>query len=174
MQVQKTIGVVEALDERIKLLDEDIAKVQTEILKARTKNAGGSIGHTLLRAALVGFAVILALVLASNDAGAPGLIVVVLAVVVAWKWKNTGGIDVASLEAKLLELRSERDARAQEKRDLVLGFERQIRADAAPISANIEREIAAASADTKTCPMCAETVKAAAKICKHCRHQFDA
>jgi len=25
----------------------------------------------------------------------------------------------------------------------------------------------------KTCPMCAETVKSAARICKHCRHEFD-
>ncbi len=24
--------------------------------------------------------------------------------------------------------------------------------------------------DEKTCPMCAETIKAAAKICKHCKH----
>jgi hypothetical protein len=25
----------------------------------------------------------------------------------------------------------------------------------------------------KTCPMCAEEVKAAAKICKHCRYEFN-
>jgi len=28
-------------------------------------------------------------------------------------------------------------------------------------------------AEEKTCPMCAETVKAAARICKHCRHDFE-
>lgn len=28
------------------------------------------------------------------------------------------------------------------------------------------------AADEKTCPMCAETIKKAAKICKHCGHQF--
>ena len=25
----------------------------------------------------------------------------------------------------------------------------------------------------KTCPRCAETVKAAAKVCKHCGHEFE-
>lgn len=30
------------------------------------------------------------------------------------------------------------------------------------------------SADEKPCPMCAESVRLAAKICKHCGHQFDA
>ncbi len=30
----------------------------------------------------------------------------------------------------------------------------------------------AAASDDKTCPMCAEQVKAAALICKHCRHEF--
>ena len=29
------------------------------------------------------------------------------------------------------------------------------------------------SADTKTCPMCAETVKHAAKICRFCNHKFE-
>jgi hypothetical protein len=29
------------------------------------------------------------------------------------------------------------------------------------------------SGEEKTCPMCAETVKAAALICKHCKHTFD-
>lgn len=27
--------------------------------------------------------------------------------------------------------------------------------------------------DQKTCPMCAESVKTAATICKHCRHEFE-
>ena len=27
--------------------------------------------------------------------------------------------------------------------------------------------------DTKECPMCAETVKARAKICRFCRHEFE-
>lgn len=31
-----------------------------------------------------------------------------------------------------------------------------------------------ASADTKTCPMCAEDIKAAAVICRFCGHRFDA
>lgn len=26
--------------------------------------------------------------------------------------------------------------------------------------------------EMKTCPMCAEEVKTAAKICKHCKHEF--
>jgi hypothetical protein len=30
-----------------------------------------------------------------------------------------------------------------------------------------------AAGSTKTCPMCAEQVKAAAKICRFCRHQFE-
>lgn len=31
---------------------------------------------------------------------------------------------------------------------------------------------AAASTDTRTCPFCAETVKSAARICKHCRSEL--
>lgn len=33
-------------------------------------------------------------------------------------------------------------------------------------------EQAALAAGVKKCPMCAETVQAEAKICKHCRHEF--
>jgi hypothetical protein len=32
----------------------------------------------------------------------------------------------------------------------------------------------AASGDEKTCPQCAETVKAAAKVCRFCRYEFTA
>src|SRR5690349_8717894 len=30
------------------------------------------------------------------------------------------------------------------------------------------------TSDTKTCPRCAETVKAAALVCRYCRHEFEA
>lgn len=37
-----------------------------------------------------------------------------------------------------------------------------------------EQQASNPAADEKVCPQCAETVKAAAKICKHCRHEFEA
>lgn len=40
--------------------------------------------------------------------------------------------------------------------------------DVAPARGNT-----AASIDEKQCPRCAETIKAEARVCKHCRHEFD-
>jgi hypothetical protein len=41
-----------------------------------------------------------------------------------------------------------------------------------PTPANVETPTAPISGETKECPMCAETVKAKAKICRFCRHEF--
>jgi|ETNmetMinimDraft_13_1059891.scaffolds.fasta_scaffold19951_2 hypothetical protein len=41
-----------------------------------------------------------------------------------------------------------------------------------PTPASVETPTAPVSNDTKECPMCAETVKAKAKICRFCKHEF--
>ena len=42
-----------------------------------------------------------------------------------------------------------------------------------PTPASVETPTAPVSNDTKECPMCAETVKAKAKICRFCKHEFE-
>jgi Uncharacterised protein family UPF0547 len=41
------------------------------------------------------------------------------------------------------------------------------------LAATAETVEPAAASDTKTCPACAETVKAAARVCRFCGHQFE-
>lgn len=194
MQIQKTIGVVEALDERIKLIKEDIAEIEKELAAAKVSNVGAMAANVARSAALVIFRLVLSVVAGlftcyggveitggNSDLAGPVIVGSLVLTVVAFfvltrimRGDEKGpGVDTAALESKLAALRQDLETRQREKRELVLGFERQIKSQSAPVPGSIEDEIATASADEKMCPMCAETVKAKAIICKHCGHRFD-
>lgn len=190
MAIEKTVGVIESLNERIKLVEEDMAKVAAKLGSARAKNASritrkwtkeavriliGLIGLIFLfsavRVAVTHYEV------ESGDYFILGLGAACLAV--AWFLPRPAHpilVDTASLREELASLNLRRDELKEKKRELLLRSEQEIMEETAQQAA-FPHETDSTADDSKTltklCPMCAETVKAQARICRFCRHNFD-
>ena len=200
MAIEKTVGVIESLNERIKLAEEDIASAAADLRAARVKNGVRStmamaakigkytptvlgtifvlLGGGIFVFALTGFvrvsdsSVFLFFVGFSMLGG-------FLALLIAHylpKPARPTLVDTTDFEDRLESLSKRRDDLVREKRELLLRSEQEIKEETAQRTAghhetdSVEYE---STVLTKVCPMCAETVKAQARICRFCRHSFD-
>lgn len=194
MAIEKTVGVIESLNERIKLVEEDMAKVAAKLGSARAKNASRITRKWTKEAVriligLIGFIFLFAFLAADVRVAIGsqkledryyfilGLGAACLAV--AWFLPRPAHpilVDTASLREELASLNLRRDELKEKKRELLLRSEQEIMEETAQQAA-FPHETDSTADDSKTltklCPMCAETVKAQARICRFCRHNFD-
>jgi hypothetical protein len=165
MGIQKTVGVLEALNERIKMAQEELRVVSAH-------NTGYSAGRVFSR--IMTFACVVAAVLlmipalvvcnSSNPDGPVGGAIFGIPSLLFWAWSLTRLARKPPENAEHIQraeqLRRTVQRLEQEKRQLLLDQEEQIK------QSQDEPEM-------KECPMCAELVRNRAKICKHCRHSFE-
>ncbi|MBT4034194.1 MAG: hypothetical protein HOB84_01775 [Candidatus Marinimicrobia bacterium] len=81
---------------------------------------------------------------------------------------------IQEINLRTIEIANEIEDRKTKKKALLEAEEEKIKLEnqasgLEPQSVAIEESLSA----EKVCPMCAETVKAAAKICRYCRHEFE-
>lgn len=173
MAIQKTIGVVEALNERMALVEEDVRRHKGELAKAEASSSAKTVGGCLVVLGGLGLA---AFALVPIAFGSPFFKVFGAGLFVLGLWiasrKNSEQTDTAQLRQRLDELRNQHALLVKEKRELVLGFEREIKEDTnQAVSENIEEALVANG--TKACPFCAEMIKMQAIKCKHCGSMLD-
>lgn len=175
-QMLKTVGVVEALNERIAMTEEENSKIRTELGVMKTRNATRTAGkgaRVITGIVCLGFALLC--VCAGINAGDDGACVLTLGLVsggggmYALTREGPGSDDTTELARRLAEGERRIEQLKAEKRELLLSHEREIKADTAPMEPSVDLP---EPDDEKECPQCAETVKSKAKICRFCRHEF--
>lgn len=172
----KTVGVVEALNERIAMTEEENVKLRTELRLLKTRNATRAAGkgaRVLTGIVCLGFAAVA--LCAGANAGDDGACLFVLGLVsgggglYAVTREGPGSDDTAELAERLAAGERRIEQLKVEKRDLLLSHEREIKADTAPVEPTIDL---GEPEDEKECPQCAEMVKFRAKMCRFCRYEF--
>lgn len=172
----KTVGVVEALNERIAMTEEENSKVRSDLALLKTRNAAraaGNGGRIVIGVVCLAFAALA--MCAGVNAGSDGGCVFILGLVsggggfYALTRQGTSADDTAALARRLAEGERKIAQLKEEKRELLLSHEREIKADTAAVGPMVDLP---EPDNEKECPQCAEMVKSKAKICRFCRYEF--
>lgn len=185
---QTTINVVDALNERVAILTEDMGRYKSDLVLIQTKNNAKRLARVVMMIASVilwimcGFFV-LCIFMYIVDFDFEYILLFSLLATPTWLgaqkvWKSKKRyeqIDTATIDELNTSIQgiNEKLNRAKaEKRDMLLDYERQVK-DAERSTIVTEEVISEIATDgTKECPMCAEMVKVRAKKCRFCAHVF--
>lgn len=179
-EIQKTLNITEALNERINVFTEDIRKYERDLGQVKKKNAVIIIRRRFLFAMAIlcwVFAALYALALIGykGDIFVHGCFACLIFLGglgfnnAKKKYKKDNDTEVELLK-KINEVSNKLNKVKREKRDMVLQYETEIKhkQDEDIITENFKAE-----PDLKECPMCAEMIKAKAKLCRYCGHKFE-
>lgn len=163
MLVQKTVGVLEALNERINMAQEELRLLDAHNTGFSAGRMASGIWNAVVcigGLGLIGTGLLLFVrspspLIAGSIFAIPGFALFI--------W-STGRMsrkppDNTAETQRAEELRATIAQLEQEKRDMLLRHETEIKSGED-------------DADFKECPMCAELVRRRAKICRHCHHTF--
>lgn len=164
MPIQKTVGVLDALNERIKMAHEELQQLESHNF-GYIAGRSFSITWTIICFVVSGLLILPGLVLFENSpspmiAGSIFTIPGILFLIWGIKRVQRKRPDNTDTRRRTEELRVTIQRLEQEKRELLLSHESEIKQESA-------------ESELKECPMCAELVRKRAKICKHCRHIFE-
>jgi len=188
MAIVDTVSALDALKEKIVLLEEDLSSAKQEYAVLRAKGGAWKVTWKIVDvAAMLGTAVGVVFaafsLFACFSLDGSFIIFVVAGVITA------AGCAFTAMKAKILlaaateplsdlkkriaELEADVAQAKDRKRKLLLqrsaAIEQEIDATEGPTG---HQSPSAPASNDKECPMCAETVKAKAKICRFCRYEF--
>jgi len=183
--IQKTLSITEALNERINMLTEDLEKYEADLKKVKAANNAIKSKRKLMVICsviswlLVGlFVMVIIYSSSTNEDNSTGILVLLILFffggIIFNSAKYQYKVDndtVAELEKMIDEISEKLEQAKTEKRDMVLQFEKEIKINQS--KETITEDYNYEENDTKECPMCAEFVKFKAKICRYCGYKFE-
>ena len=186
--IQRTFSIVDALDERVKIIQEDIIKCNEDISEIKKYNSVVSAQKILLGILVficglagfcfAGFAILLISEIGFYAIGdffglmIPLVICIILALFLSRKYQALS-LDTESLDKlndQRLTLNVDLQNANDEKREIVIRYDRELKMEQ---NNDIIGENETFENDLKECPMCAETVKQKAKLCRYCGYKFE-
>lgn len=184
VQIQKTVSITEAINERIKVLGEDLAEHQQDLLAIQTSynlymaKKGTYNLLFILTCFLLAISILLMIIYGTDGVNDPitglsaiiaGLLVGVIDRLYDIRKNLSNSVDMEKLEEleKIVEdLQNSLSNAKKEKQDILLQFDQEIQ------SVKNLTDGAEVLEANKECPMCAEKIKMKAKICRFCGYQF--
>jgi uncharacterized small protein (DUF1192 family) len=179
--IQRTFNISDALNERIKIIEEDISKTKTDLDNINNRNA-------IVKTKRIVFLIlmIIPIVIASftmlaimfePEGSGPAFVILVcfpaMCAYIFWTKRKKYIVDIEAvgrLESRIAALGKELNKAKDEKREIVIRYERELKLQE---ESDIIDDSFTIEVDSKECPMCAETVKAKAKVCRFCSHKFE-
>lgn len=186
MEIQMTMGAVETLNERINILQDELSSLDRQLVNlkgqlgtARAKDAGKKTLKIffIVVSVLTFFMAFIGLV-----SGAPavtilfGVVGFLFVYVINTKLNDITEKDhilykISELETSISKKQAELEQYRSKKKALILENERKL---SDSMDDTVDETFTFESINnTKECPMCAETVKTKAKICRFCGYKFE-